>query len=112
MVLAASLTELLDRAQQQRVWHPAGVQDRSHAATRRSPPQETLGDLRLPSGKPFGLLIQNVQIPAPGRDARLYGRQGYLSLQLGMAALSRSVLGGPAENVVVGGGWPTLRCEA
>ena len=88
------------------------MQDLSCAVARRSPSKKPLGDLRLPSGKPFGLLIQNVQIPAPGRDARLYGRQGYLSLQLGMAALSRSVLGGPAENVVVGGGWPTLRCEA
>jgi hypothetical protein len=31
------------------------VQNPSCAVARRPPPQETLGDLRLPSGKPFGL---------------------------------------------------------
>src|ERR1035441_10855112 len=43
------------RARRQRVWHPAGVQGLTCAVARRSPPQETLGDFRLPSGKPSGL---------------------------------------------------------
>jgi hypothetical protein len=38
----------------------SGVQNPSCAVARRSPSPKTLGDLRLPSGKPFGFLIQNV----------------------------------------------------
>ena len=40
---------------------PAGVQDFSCAVARRSPPQKTSGDLRLPSDNPSGCPIQNVQ---------------------------------------------------
>ena len=46
---------------------PAGVQSLSCAVARRSPPQKTLGDLRLPSGKPFGLTVHDVQTPEGSR---------------------------------------------
>jgi hypothetical protein len=56
----------LEPAWQQRVWHPAGVQALAFAVVRRSPPQGTLGDARLPSGNPSGCLIQNVQTQKAG----------------------------------------------